>query len=52
VNLLPYHKIAQTKYQKLGRPEKFQLLQEPTEDAQQCALKIFQKYEINASIGG
>ena len=32
VNLLPYHKIAQTKYQKLGRPEDFQLLEEPSKE--------------------
>ena len=52
VNLLPYHKIAQTKYQKLGRPEEFQLLEEPTKEAQQQAIAIFQEYGIKASIGG
>ncbi len=52
VNLLPYHKIAQTKYQKLGRPEEFQLLEEPTKEAQQQAIAIFEKYGIQASIGG
>jgi len=52
VNLLPYHKIAQTKYQKLGRPEEFQLLEEPTMEAKQEALAIFQEYGIRASIGG
>ena len=52
VNLLPYHKIAQTKYQKLGRPEEFQLLEEPTMQAQQQALVIFQEYGILANIGG
>jgi pyruvate formate lyase activating enzyme len=52
VNLLPYHKIAQTKYQKLGRPEDFQLLEEPTKEAQIQAIAIFQEYGIKASIGG
>ena len=52
VNLLPYHKIAQTKYQKLGRPEDFQLLEEPTKEAQQQAIAIFERYGIQASIGG
>ncbi len=52
VNLLPYHKIAQTKYQKLGRPDDFQLLEEPTKEAQQQAIAIFEKYGIQASIGG
>jgi len=52
VNLLPYHKIAQTKYQKLGRPDDFQLLEEPTKEAQMKAIAIFQEYGIEASIGG
>ena len=52
VNLLPYHKIAQTKYQKLGRPDDFQLLEEPTKEVQQQAIAIFEKYGIQASIGG
>ncbi|MDP3643752.1 MAG: glycyl-radical enzyme activating protein [Bacteroidota bacterium] len=52
VNLLPYHKIAQTKYQKLGRPEEFQLLQEPTKEAQLQAIAIFKEYGLIASIGG
>ena len=52
VNLLPYHKIAQTKYQKLGRPDDFQLLEEPTKEAQQQAIAIFERYGIQASIGG
>ena len=46
VNLLLYHKIAQTKYQKLGRPEDFQLMEEPTKEAQQQAIAIFEKYGI------
>ncbi|MDP3180423.1 MAG: glycyl-radical enzyme activating protein [Bacteroidota bacterium] len=52
VNLLPYHKIAQTKYQKLGRPDDFQLLEGPTKEAQMHAIAIFQEYGIKASIGG
>ena len=52
VNLLPYHKIAQTKYQKLGRPEDFQLLEEPSKEIQLQAISIFQKYGLMANIGG
>ena len=52
VNLLPYHKIAQTKYQKLGRPDDFRLLEEPSKEAQLRAITIFQEYGIQASIGG
>lgn len=52
VNLLLYHKIAQTKYQKLGRPEEFQLLEEPTREAQTRAVSIFKQLGLEASIGG
>jgi pyruvate formate lyase activating enzyme len=52
VNLLPYHRIALTKYQKLGRPDDFQQLKEPTKDAQVRAVAIFKYYGIQASIGG
>lgn len=52
VDLLAYHKIAQTKYQKLGRPDDFRLLEEPTQKTQLRAIKIFQEYGIKASIGG
>jgi pyruvate formate lyase activating enzyme len=52
VNLLPYHKIAQTKYQKLGRAEGFRLLEEPAKKVQERAVSIFQKFGIQAEIGG
>jgi pyruvate formate lyase activating enzyme len=52
VNLLPYHKIAQTKYQKLGRPEDFQYMEEPSREIQLQAMSIFQKYGLSATIGG
>lgn len=51
VNLLPYHKIAQTKYGKLGRPDAFILLEESTPAKQFQAIAIFQKFGIKASIG-
>ncbi len=51
VNLLPYHKIAQTKYTKLGKPDDFQLLNEPDKEAQERAVEIFHGYGIKATIG-
>ena len=52
VSLLPYHKIAQHKYGKLGRPEDFRLLEEPTSATQLRAIAIFLEFEIEACIGG
>lgn len=52
VNLLPYHKIARTKYGKLGRPDDFMILEEPDKKAQLRAIAVFNEFGIQASIGG
>lgn len=52
VNLLPYHKIAQPKYQKLGKANNFRILEEPTKEAQVRAIAIFQQHGLNVTIGG
>lgn len=52
VNLLPYHKIAQTKYQKLGRGKEFVSLEEPTQERQQEAMDILREHGIEVNIGG
>jgi pyruvate formate lyase activating enzyme len=52
VNLLPYHKIAQNKYLKLGRSESFSLMKEPTKQMQIQAIAIFGESGIKATIGG
>jgi len=52
VNLLPYHKIAQTKYLKLGRGEEFVALEEPDQDSIKRVIGIFGEYGIEASVGG
>jgi pyruvate formate lyase activating enzyme len=49
VNLLPYHKIAQTKYGKLGKPEEFQLFEEPTKSKLEEAIAIFHHFGIVAT---
>jgi len=46
VNLLPYHKTAQTKYRKLGRTDDFHRMEEPSEEAQLQAILSFQKYGL------
>jgi pyruvate formate lyase activating enzyme len=52
VNLLPYHKIAQAKYAKLGRGEAFRPLNEPDQDSIKRAVEILGEFGIEASIGG
>jgi pyruvate formate lyase activating enzyme len=52
VHLLPFHKIAQNKYQKLGRADDFEMFNEPDKMALTRAITLFGQYEIKASIGG
>ena len=52
VSLLPYHKIAMTKFGKLGRPGEFLLLNEPSAASLQNAVRIFQENGLKAKIGG
>lgn len=52
VNLLPYHKIAMTKYAKLGRGEEFVPLEEPTTEKIKRSVEIFEENGVEASVGG
>ncbi len=52
VSILPYHNIAASKYNKLGSKYNEFNMEEPTEDEQNRAISIFEKYGIVAEIGG
>ena len=52
VNLLPYHNIAQKKYEKLGMGYDLNYMREPSREEQEHALSIFQSFGIEAIIGG
>lgn len=52
VNLLPFHKIAQNKYMKLGRPDSFELFAEPDKDRLAAIVEQFAAYGIKATVGG
>jgi pyruvate formate lyase activating enzyme len=52
VNLLPYHNIAQVKYEKLGQAHDLDGMSEPTKEEQDNALSIFDSYGLPAIIGG
>lgn len=52
VNLLPFHKIAQNKYMKLGRPGSFELFAEPDKDRLAGIVEQFAAYGIMATVGG
>lgn len=52
VNLLPFHKIAQNKYMKLGRPDSFELFSEPGSERLAAIAGQFAAYGIKATVGG
>jgi len=52
VNLIPYHNIAQTKYQKLGKGEDFKRMLEPSKEELDAMIEKFRSYGIEASVGG
>jgi pyruvate formate lyase activating enzyme len=52
VNLLPYHNIAAGKYNKLGSEYNAMNMDEPSEEEQNRAIAIFEKFGIEAEIGG
>ncbi len=52
VNLLPYHKIAENKYIKLGRQINLEGMSEPSEKRQKEVSKIFKAYDLVTIIGG
>jgi len=52
VNLLPYHKIAENKYIKLGRKINLEGMSEPSKKRQQQVLNIFDSHGLKTIIGG
>ncbi len=52
VHLLPYHNIARNKYNKLGKPDDFEILKEPAKETLAKAIVTFETYGIKAGIGG
>jgi len=51
IHLLPYHRIAEGKYQKLGLENKMQGIKEPSEQRVQDVKEFFEKYGFEIIIG-
>ena len=52
VNILPYHKIAENKYIKLGREINLEGMAEPTPERQQEIVKLFESHGLEVIVGG
>jgi pyruvate formate lyase activating enzyme len=52
VNILPYHKIAESKYEKLGRQINLEGMSEPSVERQQEIVTIFESHGLEAMVGG
>ena len=51
IHLLPYHRIAEGKYQKLGLENKMQGINEPSEKRVQEVKEFFEEYGFEMIIG-
>ena len=52
VNILPFHNIAEKKYEKLGNEYDKGNMDAPSQKRQDEILDIFKSYDVNAMIGG
>ena len=52
VNILPYHKIAENKYIKLGRQIDLEGMSEPSPSRQEEIVKLFRSHGLDAVLGG
>ncbi len=52
VNILPFHNIAEKKYEKLGKDYDKGEMDTPDQQQQEKVLEIFKNYDIDAIIGG
>jgi pyruvate formate lyase activating enzyme len=52
VNILAYHNIAGNKYKKLGKEYDPGALREPTKEELNRAVAVFEKYGLEAVLGG
>lgn len=52
VNLLPYHKIGQEKYKRLGKPYKMPDIEEPSEDLMKGILNTLKDCGTTIKVGG
>jgi len=52
VNILPFHNIAEKKYEKLGQGYNKGDMDAPSQERQDEILDIFKSYDVNAMIGG
>ena len=52
VNLLPYHKIGEEKYRRLGMDYKMSDVEEPSDEEMDFALQIFKEIGKKVQIGG
>lgn len=52
INLLPYHKIGQEKYKRLGKPYKMIDIEEPSKEAMNFYEDIIKDIGVNVKIGG
>jgi pyruvate formate lyase activating enzyme len=52
VHLLPYHRLGETKYERLGKTEKIVPIEPPSDDHMQELVHIIESFGLEAHVGG
>jgi len=52
VHLLPYHKLGQTKYERMEEPQKIVLVEPPSDEYMETLKEVFLSFGLSATIGG
>jgi len=52
VHLLPYHRLGETKYERLGKTEKVVPIEPPGEDHMQSLVRIIESFGLETHVGG
>ena len=52
VHLLPYHRLGETKYERMEEPQKAVHLETPGDERMQELKKMFESFGLTVSIGG
>jgi pyruvate formate lyase activating enzyme len=52
VHLLPYHRLGETKYERMGEPEKVIPIQQPNDDYMEKIKTLFESFDLTVKIGG
>jgi pyruvate formate lyase activating enzyme len=52
VHLLPYHRLGETKYERMEKPDKSVSIQPPSDERMEEIKEIFESFGLTVNLGG